>query len=249
MKSILITIILLFSSFVQAGIINTLPEIPGVNEAFFKTKLSVSVDWEHGNNDKLDIKAAGFLLLQKEFWSVYFVTSTSKLVSSGRLESLDTMNHLRGRYFLLDWFALEIFTQHEYDRFRKLDTRALLGAGPTLKILSTDSLNIMSGTAVMMEYIKPSDNLDEEINARWSNYLQIEMSINSRFSINNIFFYQTKLDNGSDFLIYESISMEIKANKWFGISFGFTISHDSMPLPDVSKTDLALSSSLFIEYE
>ena len=250
MKLALIVLILFLSNSIQAGIINTLPEIPKSDDKpLIKTRLSASIDWEQGNNNELDIEAAGFMLLQKKLWSVYFVTSASKSVSNGVLGSLDTMNHLRGRFFLLEPFALEIFAQHEYDRFRKLDTRALIGAGPTFKILSSEFLNIMSGMSMMMEYIKPSDNLDEEINARWTSYLQLELNINDRFSIHNVFFYQTKTNDSSDFLIYESISMEIKATKWFGIAFGFTIGYDNMPLLDVGKTDLGLSSSLFVEYE
>lgn len=251
MRLILFLYMLISSSISQAGIINTLPKIPEEEsrELAVATKLSGSVDWQEGNNNKLDLKVAGYLSLLQNPWSVYFVTSATRAVSDSELESLDTMNHLRVRYFILKDLAFEVFVQHEFDEFRRLDARSLVGGGPALTILSSKYVDIMLGTAGMFEHIKPSDDLSEEFNARWSNYIQIEIDINQKFSIQNVFFYQMRLGASEDYMLHESISLEIKATDWFGVSLGFTVGHDEMPLPGVEKTDLALTSSFFIEHE
>jgi len=246
----LVLAIILLPSLCYAGIINTLPEIPShYGEELLTAKLSASLDWQHGNNKQLDIKAAGNLFLQREFWSLYITSSFTRSTSNNALEAFDTLNHIRVRYFFLYWLGLEAYTQHEYDTFRKLDTRYLAGIGSTFKIIDTDYFDVMVGTSALVEFIRPSEQLPEEVNFRWSNYVQAEFSINERLTIQNIFFYQMRFDDPRDVTIFESVSLEIKAFDWFGVALGFTLSHDERPLPGVEKTDLGLTSALFVEYQ
>lgn len=242
--------VILFAGVAQAGIINTLPPVPKkVEKDKLNARLAASVDWQQGNTNKLDLNAGGFMTWLRDPWTIHFVSSFTRATSFGALEDFNTLNHLRGRYFFNEWFGAEAYTQHEYDPFRKLDTRYLLGGGPFVKVSELGALSFIIGTSGMFEYIKPDDQQPEEFNPRWSSYLQAEIRVNKNFAIQDTFFFQTRFNDLSDVMVFNTAALEIKALDWFGVTLGFTVSHDERPLAGVEKTDLSLTSSLFIEYQ
>jgi Protein of unknown function, DUF481 len=62
------------------------------------------------------------------------------------------LEHLRYRRHLAGPLELELFAQHDRDRFRRLDLRQLFGLGHRLTLLDEDEVNIAIGLAGMLEF-------------------------------------------------------------------------------------------------
>lgn len=137
-----------------------------------------------------------------------------------------------------DWLEklhVETFVQHEYDKFRSLDTRALAGIGPAYIIVASKHIDVMIGTAYMFEYLAFSGNIPHEANNRWSNYLQIEFDPVDTLSINSTTFAQFLFNDFDDHLISSTIVANVKITEWMSLSLGGGIDYDTRPPPGIKK--------------
>ncbi|MHA2280087.1 MAG: DUF481 domain-containing protein [Promethearchaeota archaeon] len=256
----------------QVSIVNALPEIDADNG--WNRKLSLSVSWRNDNTKETELllSGAGAISYKESPWLFHFVAKGVHEQENGESTEGSVMEHFRTRLSIgelvdplvavsalskgervsrnnwYDGLYLEAFTQHEYDKFRALNARVLLGTGPAYAIVSNDQVGIMIGTAYMIEYLNFTGRTSNEFNHRWSNYLQVDIEPSDRFSIEGVTFAQFRIDEFSDHLLMATIALKVKATEWLGVELGVGIDYDSDPPPNIKEIGTGIRSAIFVEF-
>ena len=248
----------------QTSIVDALPDIPDGESNGWSGGTSGSISWRDDNNKDNNFSASmgGFVYYEGDGWSAILSNKAAYEWLNDSEQEASVMSHTRLRLSLgrlsrisrvpykpsfLDQLFLETFAQHEYDRFRALDARTLLGAGATVVIVKNDMISIMAGTAYMLEYIDFT-NTNDELNHRWSNYLQVEFVPVEALTVESTTFAQFRFDDFTDHVVSSSLSLKVKALDWFGVKLGFGLAYDSRPPPDVKDLGINVSSEIFAEF-
>ena len=63
----------------------------------------------------------------------------------------NTFEHLRFRYKLNDWLTPEAFIQHQFNEFRAIKFRGLVGLGAAFTLWDSDGSFLVLGTTYMLE--------------------------------------------------------------------------------------------------
>jgi len=256
----------------QVSIVNALPDIEQENG--LSNKLSLSASWRDDNNKdtELVLGAGAGVSYKNRPWLVHFITKGSFERENGEDTECSIMEHARlrlsvgdlispmaalvsvasgekvSKYNWYDAIHLETFAQHEYDKFRALNARILWGVGPAFKLISIKTLQLMLGTAYMLEHIDFLGQTKTELNHRWSNYIQISITPSNRFSINGVTFAQFRFDDFRDHLFMSTVSLKVKATEWFGVELGGGFEYDSRPPPDIKNIGTNIKSDIFVEF-
>lgn len=266
-------IVLMCSSTAYGGIINTLPEISDDAKQKLALNLASGIDYQTGNNDVLDVSAAGSVSYSKNYFNLHTVSSYVRNgnVSGSDISDHATMTHIRLRYLPprsynkppdpianipsepglapIPISGFEIFTQHEYDEFRNLDTRALVGAGLLWRVLDVEKADMVFGTSYMFEYLNIHDPNDTEFNRRLSSYIQLQINPAKNVTIRESVFFQFKAYDVDDFVTLNDISLEVDAFKWLALKLAFTVAYDSKPPFNIQKMDTSFVSGIVIKHE
>lgn len=245
----------------QVSIVNALPDI--MAEEGWSNTIAASGSYRRDNNydEELVLSAAGSSLYKQRVWAIYGLTKGAYDLQNGNTQELSVMEHVRARITLagiaqkerkdkLDWwdrFFLESFIQHEFDQFRLLDTRFLLGAGPAVHLLHDKHYNLMFGTAYMFEYLNFTLPL-EEFNHRWSSYLQFQLEINERLQIDAVTFAQFRFDDMSDFLWMGSVALTTNLTDNLSLQLGLGLNHDTRPPPGAKHFGVQTNSAVLVEF-
>ena len=246
----LIFVLLLCPSVAYAGILNTLPDIPSDSKEDLKVKLGLGANWQTGNNDVLNISSAGSVYYNKNNGlNIYAISRYSRngSASGKNINGHSVLTHFRLRY--LRTIGAEFFAQHEFDKFRNLDARVLVGFGPIFRLIKGEDLNIILGTSFMFEHLNWHKPNHYEYNERSSNYIQIELIKSSILTLQDSIFFQFKFYDPKDYLTLNNLSIEVKILDWLSINTMCTVAYDSRPPFGIKKLDTTLMTGVVINYE
>ena len=121
--------------------------------------------------------------------------------------------HLRTARPILAHTDIESFIQKEANNFIDLENRELLGAG--LRI--NQFRNLYWGIGIMHEMEKYNKIPQEQSFLKSTNYLNYQVNVLQIVELQNVVYYQFKLENPEDYRIIWDGNLTIKASK--GISF------------------------------
>ena len=120
--------------------------------------------------------------------------------------------HLRTARPIMARTDIEGFIQKETNHFIDLENRELLGGG--LRINQFEDL--YWGTGIMHEMEK-YNNLEEQNFIKSTNYINYQVNVLEIIELQNVMYYQFKLENPEDYRILWNGNLTINASK--GISF------------------------------
>jgi hypothetical protein len=227
---------------VQALFEETVPEGPSAG-------VELSVDWRTGSTNLL--VARGMLLGQwrsERHWVLGVVRGEYGFAGEKRIVS-KTLEHLRYRHRFLEWLSGEVFLQHEYDEFRRLQLRALLGTGPRFTLWGAEGGNLILGVAGMLEHerLRRDDAPDagnQATNVRLSSYLLGRLKLMENISLVETLYLQPRVDRPSDLRLLNETLLAVDANKRVVFTVGFILTYDRTPAANVSPVDTQLRTSL-----
>lgn len=215
--------------------------------------VKASADWRTGNISFLFLAANAALRFRKgPHLGVVLVRGERKTSGDAVIVSR-TFEHLRYRYDISERLLGEAFLQHEFDGVKRVNIRAVAGAGPRLSIVESDRIRAGIGVAYMLEYERIQDDGeldagDSEIAHRASSYLAGSYALAERVQLVETFYIQPRLTDASDYRLLSETSAVIKATKKVSISTSFNIAYDSSPPETIKKTDSALITSVTVEF-
>ncbi|MDA3865065.1 MAG: DUF481 domain-containing protein [Deltaproteobacteria bacterium] len=161
--------------------------------------------------------------------------------------------HGRYRYKFNKLLYLEVFAQHEHNKFKRLTLRALIGAGPSISVELSNKLNFIFGTSFMSTYLKYSESDSENDYSdsgeyynynRINTYLMLRAQLQKKLSLVFTFYYQPEIINFNNFLFLGKSELTVSINKILGINFSYSIEYNSTPPQTVEKTEHCLLVSL-----
>jgi hypothetical protein len=211
--------------------------------------LELGGEWRTGANELFTVRGA---LLGQYRWGEHALLAVIRGEygkSNGERILARTLEHLRARTQLTPRLAAEAFAQHEYDAFRRLQLRALLGAGPRVHLFTSERLRLTSGLALMLERERLASDAQEDAGARstdlrFSAYLLGRIGLGENVSLVETFYAQPRAGAPSDLRLLNETALVVKANQYVSLSVGFTATYDSRPPATIPRSDTQLRTTL-----
>lgn len=237
----------------------------------FGIHLDTTLSVARGNVEVLDVGASGRIQYQTlypvsparpgEEPPLPFVRQRVFITGSGRFAESAAGPFTSQTYLHMRWTGMwhpragsDVFVQHQYNRFFRLQRRSLVGAGLRVDIVHHPALLLWGGSAYMMEYelinVQPGAlDAPETLRHRWTSYLSGRLSFaGGRLLAQSTTYFQPRFDDFSDYRILEELEALGKVTDV--LSFGMTmgILHDSAPPTGVKTTDLRASSNIHVAF-
>lgn len=144
----------------------------------------------------------------------------------------------------------EVFGQHQFNEFTRLERRLLLGGGGRFALLRAERSEIFLGAGYMLE--RETLDLAADLpdarrseHHRSTNYLTVRYnSEDDRLRLVQTLYAQPRLDRPEDFRLLSETSFEIQIVRRLALTINLNVAHDSEPPTGVEETDTVLSNSL-----
>lgn len=251
----------------QAQIVNVQSTLAALPDEGVSGSLTGSADWRTGNSSLLLIGTSAALSYRRGAHLVVGIGrldfAQAKNPDSDRYEriSLKTFGHLRYRRTLSKRLLVETFQQAEYDEQRRLNLRALIGAGVRLGLVEQTQLRVGLGLAYMFEYEDLQDDWvnddestqDSAANHRISSYLVGSYIVDDRTQLMETLYVQPLVigSGPGDVRLLSESQLLFKLSKSLTMSTSLVLSLDSKPpvlrqdpTVAVERLDTALKSSI-----
>ena len=146
--------------------------------------------------------------------------------------------------------SYELFGQHQFNEFIRLEQRLLFGGGGRFQVLEAPQTEMFLGTGYMLE--RETLDLAAELpearrseHHRSTNYLTVRYnSEDERFRLVETLYVQTRVDRLEDYRLLLETSFEIQLLRRLALAINLNVTHDSEPPIGVKETDVVLSNSL-----
>ncbi len=224
----------------------------------FSGNLDAGADWRTGNTDLLLVQGAATLRYKHEDHLVFAIVRSaySRVGSGDDAQQIigNTFEHLRYRWKLSPRITAEAFGQHEYDQFRRLQLRALVGAGARLTLLANPKAGLVLGVAYMLEQEQlgekegTTDGGHRYTASRASTYLLFTSALNDVVTFVDTVYWQPRLGDPSDFRLLDETQLQVKLSEHVTFKTAFVLAHDASPPQTVEKTDTALQTGISIKF-
>jgi hypothetical protein len=231
------------------GAIAKPPEQDGVTG-----QIELKLDLRRGNNDLLDLGAAGTILVRHGRLLGLAIARGEYGRGSDTTFKRKTFEHVRLRASLDSRWKWEVFAQHELDTFRRITVRTLTGTGPALQIVDEERVSLLGGAAYMLEYERLDDRADvtdsgeRSVFHRASFYLTGTEKLSDSAAITQTLYVQPRIDDPSDLRLLGELAVTTKLSKHIALTDGLTIAYDRTPPDGIKRHDIQLRVALLITF-
>lgn len=211
----------------------------------FFTNLSIDISGKRGNSETEDF-AFGIYHSQRHKQHFGFVMASREYAKSNNTESANSsFLHVRYNYYFEAERSFELFAQSNFDDFRSLESRNLLGVAYRQEFRQSHAL----GFGIFNEQEKYLVG-QQELNfhqTRGNIYWVYATEISQYAHLANTVYLQPNIAEFDDWRAFNKLSVNSKLTDNLYLKFGVLIEHDSQPVLDVEKTDISYSAGF--EYE
>ena len=211
--------------------------------------IDAAVDWRTGSNDFLALRGALAGQWRGERGQVLALARGEYGLSQGLTTLNRVLEHLRYRHSLTERWGAESFLQHEYDGFRRLQLRALLGAGPRFRLIREEKLNLALGLALMLEHerLRQDDQPDagaRTTDLRLSSYALAGLPVAENVELTETVYVQPRLDAPADLRVLNETALVVRPNAHFSLGLAFVLTWDRRPPASIAPLDTQLRTTL-----
>jgi putative salt-induced outer membrane protein YdiY len=233
----------------RAGIVNVQSILATEADEGLSGAIAGSADWRTGNTELLVLSASPVARYRRGNHLFIGIVRGELGRSKGQRIISKTFEHLRYRHRLSPRLTAEVFTQHEYDRFRRLELRALVGAGPVLHLLRGEEYRLSWGVAYMIEYEElRGDELpdagEDDLAHRASTYLTGTYELDERVQFIETIYVQPRLTDASDIRLLNDSQIVFKITEDIALTTAFSLAWDNAPPQGIEQLDTSLKSSI-----
>jgi putative salt-induced outer membrane protein YdiY len=248
-------LVLALAGAAEAQIVNVQSQIGEVPEGF-SGQIDAAADYRTGNVDLLLLTGALTVRYKHDDHLVFMVLKGEygELGDPGTNFLKHSFEHVRYRFKLNARLTLEAFAQHEFDQFRRMQLRALVGAGPRITVLDQPNLAVTIGVAYLLEH----EELDERMGAtdagdtftdhRISSYAVISAKVNDKVTFSETVYAQPKITDPGDVRLLSEMALLVKLTDKFTFKTAFVLAHDSNPPDLLDDTDTVLISGISFKF-
>jgi putative salt-induced outer membrane protein YdiY len=236
-----------------AGIVNIQSILATEAKEGLSGALAGSLDWRTGNVSFLFLGATPVARYRAGDHLFVAIWRAEHRTSRGDTLVSRTFEHLRYRYSLTDFLLGEVFAQHEYDAIRRLELRALVGAGPKLDLLKEEGYGLSLGVAYMLEHERiKRDALPDagqtSFKHRISSYVVGHYAIDERLQLVNTVYAQPKIDGPADFRLLNESQLVMRLTTKLALTVAFTAAFNSTPADTIENLDTTLINQVAYEF-
>ncbi len=183
------------------------------------------------------------------------------LTVSGAFEEQDGEEAVNEGFTHLRWtrmwtrrWGTEFFGQVEFDEFRRLDRRALLGGGARWPLIETASQQLFLGTGLMAEFerLEPLAGGEEatDVDAvRSTSYVAFRRApSDGRVSYLATLYFQPVVDEPEDFRLLGESEIAVALGARLSLGFVLVVKHDNDPPLGIEERDLQLTNRLRVRF-
>lgn len=233
----------------RAQIVNVQGSLAGDPEPGWTSAITAGVDWQTGNTQLVRLSGAASALYRAGPWLGLVLARGEYAEGRGVKLSERTFEHLRGRRALGRRWFWEAFGQHEYDAFRRLAIRGVVGTGPALRLVRGPRLVMTAGAAYLFELEQRStkDGVADSGQRLWlhrlSTYLTGTLRLGAEVSGTQTVYVQPRLDAPHDLMLLSETSIESKLGARLSLINSLVVAYDASP----PETVHALSTALRVQ--
>jgi hypothetical protein len=172
----------------------------------------------------------------------------------GEVQVANAFAHFRYNYALAPWVAMEVFTQGESDRFRRLRLRTLVGTGPRFTVIEGESGALFYGVSYMFEHTTLAESVaDSPVRPsdvhRMNNYAALLIVLEpGRAALGNTIYYQPRFDDFRDVRLLDVLSLDVTITGRLSASLQATLRYES-PVPEsLKRADLMVKNMLGVTF-
>ena len=180
-------------------------------------------------------------------------------ILGGQRAANDGYGHLR--YTRMQWlrFGGEVFAQAQYDLFRLLQRRLLVGAGLRVVFANYERFRGWLGTGALIEFerrnIAPENRPPlgpdpvDMTNPRSSSYVTLLIPlIPNHLSLLSTAYVQPRWDRFRDVQILEETKLQVKVTDHLSLTTDLSVRFDSRPPRTVERTDVRVGNGVAYSY-
>lgn len=209
--------------------------------------VGAKVDGQSGNSNKLASEFTTLTMVRADL-NEYLAAGKYRYGESRHVKDTHEGNaHLRYARGFSAWSAGESFYQIEFNEFKKLKRRDLIGGGLRTVLSRQDANVLYLGTGLFYEHEDFEDVTDEQT-VRGNLYLSFVRSFNSHVSGTLIAYYQPSLNGFGDTRAQVDSGLQVKLVERLALTVEFDLQHDSQPAPGVKQTDTSYMMGLAYAY-
>lgn len=220
------------------------PGVSGVVEA--------SVENTRGNTDKDEYKG-GFKVQYDDNSS--YVTWAEASMNYAEVEGVKNTNkayvHLRyiHTFYEKKDVNYELFGQIQTNEFTKIKNRSLAGGGYRFYLIHKSMGKLFAGMGAFYEHLRYTTQIDpHENNIRANLYLSYTNQLGEDSTISYVGYYQPKFGDISDYIVTNTLELQVHVYKKFFIAFKLNYDYDAKPAVSVEKKDFTQTTSLVYKF-
>lgn len=161
-----------------------------------------------------------------------------------------SFTHVRWTSMWLKRLGSEVFAQHQFNEFQRLQARVLGGVGARAKIVHSQPFNVALGSGYMTEFERITDgsavdSRRETVSHRWTSFLNVKLALfEENLMLQNTLYIQPRFDDLSDYRLLEELEAEVAVTSVFSMGTSLTVAHDSTPPAGVGSSDVSLLQTI-----
>ncbi|TSC31491.1 YdiY family protein [Corallococcus sp. Z5C101001] len=244
--------VLLHASAASAQIVNVQALFDEKAELGPAASIELGGDWRTGSTRLFTVRGSlvGQLRSERNVW-LGIIRGEYSFASGERIVS-QVLEHVRYRRKLSDSVSSEVFAQHEYNEFRRLQFRALLGAGPRVVLFNEDATGLTFGVALMVEHERlrkdgEADAGDRYTDPRVSSYLLGRLKLMENIQLVETVYFQPRVTRPSDLRVLNETLFAVTPNPRVTVGIGFNLTYDSAPPATVPPLDTQLRTTVGVK--
>jgi len=225
----------------------------GKNKDAFTADLDVRVSGSSGNSRKSEAALDG----QFSWMGEKSINLAIFGFLYGENDQVRNMNkafmHYRFIRQLSDSTDWELFAQLEKNEFTRLSYRGLMGAGLRFDVFQSQQHHAFLGlggfySKEKVEFVSGLSDHGIYNFTRANLYFLSKYKINSAVSFSNVFYFQPRLNQFSDYRALFQTKLDFKINKTLSFRLSLDVEKDSKPSQTIKSTDINYMTGLKLNF-
>lgn len=199
--------------------------------------VGAKINGQTGNAKKL-LAELSTLTLQRNGASEYLLAGLYRYGQSRSVRDTYLGNvHLRYTRYFDHWPAAEFFAQTEFDQFKRIARRDILGTGLRERLGGGEKDAVFLGGGFFWENEHFQDGLARQRVLRGNLYVSFVRSFTETISGNLVLYYQPSFRTVADARVQVDSSLQIALARSLALAIDWDMQADTRPPPGVQKVD------------
>lgn len=160
----------------------------------------------------------------------------------------NTYQHARYKRTISTWLSGEAFAQTQFNQQIGLKFRGLLGAGPRMRLMYSDSMKVFVGPMWMYEYEETTEAAARNVHNRLSLYVSFLYFKEKNFNFDIVAYYQPDLVEFSNYRLMSEIKAQWLITRKLGFRFSLSQNYNSVPPPGIPNNLLNIKNSFVYNF-